>query len=154
MTKSIKLTEADLAIIRILQQDGRRAYADIAAEIGLAPSTVQQRANRLINAGVIKITALVDPMVVGISVMGLLSVKVDSKYLLDAAKAIGEFNEVDYVVICTGSYNLLVEIACQDNDAVLRFISNELAQVEGVRDVETSLYLRIVKDTDQWIGPS
>ncbi|MDM8518480.1 Lrp/AsnC family transcriptional regulator [Anaerolineales bacterium HSG6] len=154
MTKSIKLTETDLAIIRILQQDGRRAYADIAVEIGLAPSTVQQRANRLINAGVIKITALVDPMVVGISVMGLLSVKVDSKYLLDAAKAIGEFNEVDYVVICTGSYNLLVEIACQDNDAVLRFISNELAQVEGVRDVETSLYLRIVKDTDQWIGPS
>ncbi len=153
MPKPHKVDDIDLAIIRILQKDGRRPYADIAAELKLAPSTVQQRANRLIDAGLLKITALVDPLTLGISVLAMVAIKVDGTRLREAATEIGKFGEVDYVVICTGPYDILIEVACHNNDDLLDFISNKLAKVEGVREIETFLYLRIVKDSDQWTVP-
>lgn len=150
MVKLHKIDDVDLAIIRILQQDGRRAFADIAAELKLAPSTIQQRANRLIDGGVIKITALVDPATIGLSVVATMAIKADGTRLREAAAEISQFQEVDYVVICTGPYDILVEAACHSNDELLSFISDKLAKVEGVREIETFLYLRIVKDSDQW----
>ena len=153
MAKLHKIDDIDLAIIRILQQDGRRAFADIAAELKLAPSTIQQRANRLIDGGVIKITALVDPATVGLSVLATMAIKADGTRLREAAADISQFQEVDYVVICTGPYDILVEAACHSNDELLSFISDKLAKVEGVREIETFLYLRIVKDSDQWNAP-
>ena len=153
MSKIHKIDEVDLAIIRILQKDGRRSYADIANELRLAPSTIQQRANRLIDSGVVKIAALVDPVTVGISVFAMIAIKVDGTRLREAAVDIGKFEETDYVVICTGPYDILIEVACQSNDDLLSFISDKLAKVEGVREIETFLYLRTIKDSDQWSIP-
>ena len=153
MSKTHKIDEVDLAIIKILQQDGRRSYADIASELRLAPSTIQQRANWLIDSGVIKIAALVDPVTVGISVFAMLAIKVDGTRLREAAADIGRFEETDYVVICTGPYDILIEVACHSNDDLLSFISDKLAKVAGVREIETFLYLRTVKDSDQWSIP-
>lgn len=151
--KSYKVDETDLAIIRMLQKDGRRRYADIATELGLAASTVQQRANRLIDAGLVKITALVDPVTLGISVPAMIAIKADGRMLREAAKEITKFPEVDYVVICTGTYDILIEVACRSNDDLLSFISDKLAKVDGVREIDTFLYLRIMKDSDQWMVP-
>ena len=153
MAKSHRVDDTDLAIIRILQKDGRRSYADIATELRLAPSTVQQRANRLIEAGILKITALVDPRIVDISVFAMIAIKVDGTRLREAAADIGKFEETDYVVICTGPYDILIEVACRSNDDLLSFISDKLAKVQGVREIETFLYLRTVKDSDQWSIP-
>jgi len=134
----------------MLQLDGRRSYADIAAELGLASSTIQQRANRLIELGYIKVTALVDPTVTGLSVWATIAIKAKGTRLREAAAAIAKFSEVYYVVICTGTYDILIEVACENNDELLSFISDKLAEVEGVREIETFLYLRIVKDSYQW----
>jgi Lrp/AsnC family transcriptional regulator for asnA, asnC and gidA len=153
MAKSHRVDETDLAIIRILQRDGRRAYADIAIELGLAPSTVQQRANRLVETGIVKIAALVDPTTLGISIFAMIAIKADGTRLREAAADIGKFEETDYVVICTGPYDILIEVACRSNEHLLSFISDKLAKVEGVREIETFLYLRTVKDTDQWTIP-
>jgi Lrp/AsnC family transcriptional regulator for asnA, asnC and gidA len=150
VTKPPKIDEVDLAIIRKLQADGRRPYADIAAELGLSPSTVQQRANRLIDSGLLKVTAVADPITLGVSVLATIAIKADGTMLREAAAEIGKFSEVDYVVICTGTYDILIEVACRDNDDLLSFISDKLAEVEGVREIETFLYLRIVKNTYQW----
>ena len=150
MAKSSKVEDTDLAIIRKLQADGRRPYADIATELGLATSTVQQRANRLIDLGLLKITAATDPMTLGISVMATVAIKADGTMLREAAADIAKFSEVGYVAICTGPYDILIEVACRDNDHLLDFISDKPAEVEGVREIETFLYLRIVKNTDQW----
>jgi Lrp/AsnC family transcriptional regulator for asnA, asnC and gidA len=149
MAKS-KVDDIDVAIIRKLQLDGRRPYAEIAAELGLSPSTVQQRANRLIDAGLVKITAVADPITLGISVQATIAIKADGTMLREAAAEIGKFSEVDYVVICTGPYDILIEVACKDSDDLLSLISDKLAEVEGVREIMTFSYLRIVKNTYQW----
>ncbi len=150
MSKQYKVDETDLAILRILQEDGRRSFADMAAELKLAPSTVQQRTNRLLESGVIKIRGVTDNVVLGINVAATIAIKADGTRLRKIAGELGKFSEVSYVVICTGPYDLLIEVGCRDNDHLLSLISDKIAQVKGVREMETFVYLRIVKNTYQW----
>ena len=150
MAKTRPVDETDLAIIRRLQVDGRRAYADIAAELGLAPSTVQQRTHRLLRSGLIEVHAVTDPVAMGVPVTATIAVKADGTRLREAAADIARFSEVGYVVICTGPYDILLEVGCKDNDHLLEFISSKLSKVHGVRETETFLYLRFVKNTYQW----
>lgn len=145
-----KLDKIDLAIIRHLQKDGRRPYVEIAADLGLAASTVQQRATRLIESNLVQITAVTDPATIGYPVAATIAIKVEGIRLLEAAAAIEKFAEVGYVALCTGPYDILIEVGCRDNDEMLNFISGKLAKVKGVRETETFLYLRIVKNTYQW----
>ncbi len=153
MARTQQVDETDLAIVRILQDDGRRPYASIAAELGLAPSTIQQRANRLFDLGLVRVTAVTDPIAMGVPVTATIAVKVDGVRLREAAAEIGEFDEVGWVVICTGRYDVLIEVACRDNDHLLGFVSDKLAQVQGVRNTEAFVYLRIVKNATQWGVP-
>jgi len=146
------LDRLDLSIIRCLQKDGRRPYAEIAAQLGISASTVQQRTARLIDSGAIQITAVADPATLGYPVAATVAVKVDGVRLKAAAAAIAKFSEVGYVAICTGSNDLLLEVGCRDNDELIDFISSKLSKIKGVRESEIYLYLRIVKNTYQW-GP-
>ncbi len=150
MAKRYDVDETDLAIIRLLEEDGRRPFTEIADELKLAASTVQQRATRLIDHGLLKVRAIVDPSVLGLPVNATLAVKCDGAKMLQAANEIARFDEVDYVVVCTGPYDILMEVACRDNDDLLRFISDSLAHVDGVRNIETFLYLRMVKNSYKW----
>jgi Lrp/AsnC family transcriptional regulator for asnA, asnC and gidA len=63
---------------------------------------------------------------------------------------VAAFPEVDYVVIAAGSYDLLIEVVCEDNESLLRFLTERLRTIDGVRDTETFVYLRMVKQTYQW----
>lgn len=150
MSKEYKVDETDLEILHILQEDGRRSFADMAAELRLAPSTVQQRTNRLIENGIVKIRGVTDNHVLGIHVTATIAIKADATRLRQIAEELGKFPEVSYVVICTGTHDLLIEVGCRDNDHLLSLISDKLAKVKGVREMETFVYLRIVKNTYQW----
>ena len=66
------------------------------------------------------------------------------------ARAVAEMPEVDYVVITAGTYDLLIETVCEDNEALLRFLTEKLRSLHGVRETETFVYLRMVKQTYQW----
>ena len=137
----------------MLQMDGRRPYADIANELGLAASTVQQRANALIDSGLIKIRAVTDPVALGVPVTATIALKIEGTRITEVADILAEFEEVGWLVICTGSFDLFIEIACRDNGHLLDFISNKLSLIEGIRTTETFIYLAIVKNTFQWGVP-
>ena len=149
MNKDYQIDDTDIAIIRHLQQDGRRHYAEIASDLGLAASTVQQRANRLIDSGVLKIRADIDPRVLGIPITGVIGIKIEGQYLRDAAKKISNFEEIGWVAICAGPYDILAELACKSNDHLLNILES-LSKIDGVRTTETLLYLKIEKNTYQW----
>ncbi len=148
-SKQYVLTDVDKKIVKKLQADGRRAYADIAAELGMAPSTVQQRANKLMERGLLKVRAVTDPIKMGVPVVGSLSLKVDGRLIRKVAEQVASFPEVGYVVICAGSCDIQLEIACTDNDHFLNMIS-EFSEIEGVKSTETFIYLKIVKNVYQW----
>jgi Lrp/AsnC family transcriptional regulator for asnA, asnC and gidA len=63
---------------------------------------------------------------------------------------VSAFPEVDYVVITAGTFDLLIEVVCENNEALLQFLTEKLRAVDGVRDTETFVYLRMVKQTYQW----
>ncbi|TFV86647.1 Lrp/AsnC family transcriptional regulator [Blastococcus sp. CT_GayMR16] len=142
------LDDISRAIIEQLQEDGRRPYARIAAAVGLSEAAVRQRVQRLLDAGVMQIVAVTDPLQVGFSRQAMVGVRTlgDTRTVADA---LAEFDEVDYVVITAGSIDLLVEVVCEDDDQLLDIVSM-IRATEGVESTETFLYLGLRKQTYAW----
>ncbi|HEC23353.1 MAG TPA: Lrp/AsnC family transcriptional regulator [Chloroflexi bacterium] len=153
MKTSKQIDAIDLAIIRMLNLDGRRSYANIAAELGLSPSTVQQRANRLINEGLLTIRGMVHPADLGDMIMAMIAIKAEGTRLRQVAAEVGKLPAVRWVVICAGQYDILLEVVCEDNNHLLSLISKELAKIDGVRETVTFPYLEITKRAHEWILP-
>ena len=146
---SIELDPTDRAIIEALRQDGRAANSAIAAELGVAEGTVRQRIKKLIDAGVFRVTGLVNPEILPDHQLCVLGLKVDeSKQLETRARDVGRLEEVRSVAIVTGRYDLLVEVLVSSNQGLIHFLSESLARVPGITSSETFLLL---KTYDKWI---
>jgi Lrp/AsnC family transcriptional regulator for asnA, asnC and gidA len=144
------VSELDKRIIEHLQQDGRRPFTRIAAELGVSEAAVRARTNRLVERGILQIVGVTDPLKLGFQQMAMVGVRCERDKLVEVAERVAEFAEVDYVVITAGTYDLLVETVCEDNTALLQFLAEKLRAIDGVRDTETFVYLRMVKQTYQW----
>jgi len=145
-----EMSALDQEILRHLQEDGRRPFTQIAAELGVSEAAVRARTNRLIERGVLQIVGVTDPLKLGYDQMAMIGVRCEGDQLLAAAEAISALPEVIYVVVTAGSYDLLVETVCEDNEALLGFLADRLRKVPGVVSTETFVYLRIVKQIYQW----
>ncbi len=143
--------DLDRAIVAALADDGRRPFTAVARDVGLSEAAVRQRYARLVDSGVLHVVPVTDPMELGFHVMALIGAKVDGGKLNIAAERIAAFGETSYVVLCTGSFDLLIEVVCKDNQHLLTFLEEQLARVPGVRDAETFLYLRLVKENYNWL---
>jgi Lrp/AsnC family transcriptional regulator for asnA, asnC and gidA len=148
-----EVTELDKRIIEHLQEDGRRPFTRIAAELGVSEAAVRARTNRLLESGIVQIVGVTDPLRLGFGQMAMIGVRCEADRLLAVAEQVATFPEVDYVVLTAGTYDLLIETVCEDNEALLRFLAERLRAVDGVRDTETFVYLRMVKQTYQWGTP-
>jgi Lrp/AsnC family transcriptional regulator for asnA, asnC and gidA len=82
--------------------------------------------------------------------MAMIGIRCESSKLIEVAEQLAKMPEVDYVVITAGSYDLLIETVCEDNDALLVFLAERLRAIDGVRETETFVYLRLVKQTYQY----
>ena len=144
------VSDLDKRIIEHLQADGRRPFTQIAAELGVSEAAVRARTNRLIERGILQVVGVTDPLKLGFHQMAMIGVRCESAELVTVADQIAAMPEVDYVVITAGTYDLLVETVCEDNEALLRFLTEKLRALDGVRETETFVYLRMVKQTYQW----
>ena len=143
------LDDVSKAIIEQLQQDGRRSYAAIGKVVGLSEAAVRQRVQRLIDAGVMQVVAVTDPLELGFARQAMVGVRVDGT-LEPVADALAALDEVDYVVITAGSFDLLVEVVCESDDHLLELISAQSARSTGVVATETFMYLNLRKQTYSW----
>jgi len=144
--------EIDLEIIKILNDDGRASFAQIAQALGVSPGMVRQRYNRLVEEGVLQVVAITNPLLMGYTIMAQIGVKANVNRLGEIADQIAVFEEVIYLVLLTGSYDLLIEVVCRDRSHLLDFLTNKLHSVEGVKEAETFIYLRIAKEVYTWAG--
>ncbi|MEZ5097974.1 MAG: Lrp/AsnC family transcriptional regulator [Nocardioides sp.] len=140
------LDDVSKAIIEQLQQDGRRSYAAIGKVVGLSEAAVRQRVQRLIEAGVMQVVAVTDPLELGFARQAMIGVRVQGS-LDSVADRLAELDEVDYVVITAGAYDLLVEAVCESDEALLDLVSNRIRTVPGVVGTETFMYLKLKKQT-------
>ena len=143
------LDDVSLQIIRELQRDGRRPFTTIAKSVGLSEAAVRQRVQRLLDAGVMQIVAVTDPLRVGLHRQAMVGVKVDGD-VRDIAAKLSANAEIDYVVICSGSHDLLVELTARDDEHLLEVINTQIRSIPGIRSTETFVYLRLEKQTYSW----
>ena len=146
LSHGVKTDEIDLQIIKILNRDGRASFARIAQTLGVSPGMIRQRYNRLVDEGVVQVVAITNSTQIGLSTMAQIGVRVDGKRMQEIVDQIAGFDEVIYLVLLTGSYDLFVEVVCRDREHLLDFLTNKLHAVEGVREAETFVYLRIAKE--------
>ncbi|MGQ0826036.1 MAG: Lrp/AsnC family transcriptional regulator [Actinomycetota bacterium] len=146
---SAALDDADKAIVELLQNDGRMAYTRIAAIVGLSEAAVRQRVQRLIEGNVVQIVAVTDPLRLGFRRQAMIGVKTEGD-IEAVANALAAIPEVDYVVFVSGSYDLLFEIVCEDDEHLLAILNGKIRSIPGVRTTDTYTYLRLHKQTYAW----
>jgi Lrp/AsnC family transcriptional regulator, regulator for asnA, asnC and gidA len=144
------LDDLDKAIIKCLQQDGRRPYAQIGRELKVPEATVRQRAEWLISRGIVQIVGVTDPLAMGFQQPALIGLKVEAGRLEEISQQIGALDEVTYLVVTAGRYDLVCEVVCEDNDHLLRVLTERFASIKGIRSSETLVELRFVKESYQW----
>ena len=148
-----RVSEVDRQIISRLQVDGRRAYTQIAAELGMSEAAVRARANRLIADGTLQIVGVADPLKLGYDLMALIGLTCDPGRLPELADEVAGFPEALRVVVTTGTFDMLVEVVCEDREGLLAFLSQRLGALPGILNAQTFVYLRVTKQEYQWSAP-
>jgi Lrp/AsnC family transcriptional regulator for asnA, asnC and gidA len=143
------LDEIDKAIVRALQVDGRMSYAKLGPEVGLSQAAARQRVQRLIDSGVMQVVAVTDPLSIGFTVQALIGLRADGD-LRALAASLSTHDEIDYVVIASGGFDLLVEVVCEDAAHLMRLVNDTIRATPGVRSAEVFTYLDLVKQTYSW----
>lgn len=142
LLRTARLDDLDRALVELLQADGRRPYAQLAAELGVTEKTARRRVQALVDGGVIQITAVTDPALLGYRAAALLGIEVDgTRSAAEIALDLTALPTVDYVVVAAGRYPLYAELICTDRAELLRVIEGEVRRTPGIRAVEPFLYL-------------
>ncbi len=136
-------------IIELLQTDGRMPYAAIAKQVGLSEAAVRHRVQRLVDAGVMQIVAVTDPMQMGFARQAMIGITVSGR-VRQVAAALEELDALDYIVVTTGRFDILAEVVAASDDELLDVVSEQVASIEGVTTTETFVYLRLQKQTYAW----
>jgi Lrp/AsnC family transcriptional regulator, regulator for asnA, asnC and gidA len=140
------LDEIDLQIIEALRIEGRAAFAQIAEQLGVSPGMIRQRYGRLVERGFLKVVAITNPLRMGFKTMAMVGIRVEGSKLLDVAEKISKLDEVIYMVVSSGRFDLFAEVVCRDHEDLLRFITQRLSTIDGVRESESFMHLKIVKE--------
>jgi len=140
------LDEVDRFIIESLRQDGRMAFAQIAQQLNVSPGMGRLRYNRLVETGMLRVVAISNPLRMGLNSMAMIGIRVQGNRLLEVAEKIAALVEVIYLVVCTGSYDILLEVLCRDREHLLRFMTEKLYKIEGIRETNSFVHLKIIKE--------
>ena len=145
----VALDDVSKAIIEQLQQDGRRPYASIGKAVGLSEAAVRQRVQRLQDGGVMASVAITDPVQLGFTSAAMIGVRVDGD-IEAVAEKMELMPEVDYLVVCAGSFDILAEVIAEDDDHLLDVVNRHIRAIPSVRSTETFVYLKLRKQIYTW----
>jgi Lrp/AsnC family transcriptional regulator for asnA, asnC and gidA len=140
------LDAIDLKIMESLREDGRIAFAQIAEQLNVSPGMIRMRYNRMVEMGFLKVVAITNPLRMGYEAMAMIGIRTDGKKMLEVADKIAAFDEVVYLIVTSGRFDIIAEVFCLDHADLLRFLTEKLYSIEGVRESESFLQLKIVKE--------
>jgi Lrp/AsnC family transcriptional regulator, regulator for asnA, asnC and gidA len=137
------------AIIRELQRDGRTSYSEIGKRVGLSEAAVRQRVGKLTESGVMQIVAVTDPSQLGFHRQAMIGIRVtgDARTIAEKIKTI---DQVDYLVLTTGRFDMLAELVCVDDNELREVLHGAIRTTPGVVDTETFTYLSLEKEHYDW----
>ena len=146
------LDETDFAILSHLQKDGRMSFTVIAKKLKVSIGTVRTRFNKLIEEGAISIIGRVDPAKVGFHCYAQIAVNVRPASLKDkVAKLISKSQEVSFLALTSGEFDMEVDVMCRDNDHLMEFVE-KISRIEGVHQTRTTIYFKVFKYAQPDLG--
>ncbi len=146
------LDEVDRSIILALQADGRMSYARLADKVELSQPAVRQRVNKLMEAGVMEVVAVTDPLQLGYRVHADLGLNVtgDPRHVVSALQSLPE---VVYLRYTAGRFEIMAEVLFETSEELHAFVNGRLREIPGIDQVETIILLERVKETHDWGVP-
>lgn len=149
ISRAVPLDDVSKAIIEQLQIDGRKSYSDIGRAVELSEAAVRQRVQKLIDSGVMQIVAVTDPLQLGFYRQAMIGIRTtgDTRTVGDA---IADIDAVEYVVLTAGSFDMLAEVVCEDDDSLLELLNERIRAVPGVVQTEVFTYLQLKKQQYNW----
>ena len=141
-----RLDNIDQHIIEAMRKDGRVAFAQIAEQLNVSPGMIRQRYNRLVELGYLRVVAVTNPLMMGMRTLALIGIRTDGRKMLQVAENVAKIKEVVYLVIVSGRYDIMAEVFCKDDEDMLKFLTEKLAKVDGIRETETFMHMKIMKE--------
>ena len=152
MRGSPVLNQLDMAILSYLKNDGRIPFTFIAQELGVAEGAVRKRVARLVEDGIVEIKAVVDPFKVGMNFVTIIGLDVEGDSPDKVVAQLAEAPQVRYVAVSAGAHDVMVEAVFSSNDELYTFLTQTLRKMPGIRSSETSLVLKVCKESSSWNG--
>jgi Lrp/AsnC family transcriptional regulator for asnA, asnC and gidA len=151
---TFSLDAIDRQIVALLSEDGRISSAEITRRIGhVSERAVRYRIERLVRAGVVKITAIVNPQAVGYRVTGDVIIEVAPGMLQAVAEQLCSLDNISYVAGSVGDGDLSAQVYARDTEDLLRFVDEVIGKVQGVSRTRTVVVPWKLKDIYQWRIP-
>jgi len=149
-----EIDKVDVKIVNFLLENGRMPSSEIARRVGdISERAVRYRIERMIEEGVIYVTAIVSPQAFGLNTFADVWLEVESDKILEVANKMVEFENVSYVACAIGETDVSIQIVAEDTEAIYRFVTEVVRKVPGVRKTVTSIVPIVLKDVYQWRVP-
>ncbi|MBS7621076.1 Lrp/AsnC family transcriptional regulator [Candidatus Bathyarchaeota archaeon] len=140
------MDELDLKILKLLEEDGRLAFMEIAKKLRLSESTIRKKVQALKEKGVIKrFTVEIDPAKIGLNTVAIVGIDVDPPKLLEVAQKLCEFKEIRCVATSTGDHMIMTEIWTRNGRELTRLISEKIGPIEGIKKICPAIILEKLK---------
>ena len=145
----------DIKIVNLLLEDGRMPASEISRRMGdISERAVRYRIDRMVNEGVIQISAVAKPQAFGLTTIADVWLEVESDRILEVARKLAEYDHVSYVACGIGESDVSIQIVAKDTGEIYQFVTEVVRKVPGVRKTTTSIVPLIIKDVYQWRVPA
>ena len=150
-----EIDNTDYDIVTLLMEDGRMPASEIARRLGdVSERTVRYRIERMVEEGLMRISAVVNPQALGYIVIADVFIEVESDLIAEVAEKVAQYENVSYVAYSIGETDVSLQIVAQDTTEVYHFVTEQIRTIRGVRKTTTSIVPSIVKDVYQWRIPA
>lgn len=151
----LKIDETDREIVNLLMEDGRMNAAEMARRLGegISERAIRYRIHRMLDEGIIHISAIANPQALGYLVLADVFIEVEPGQTTQVARHLAEHESISYVACSIGERDISVQVVAHDNAEVYYLTTNFIGCLAGVRKVTTSIVPLTVKDVYQWRIP-
>ena len=140
------LDQIDVQILQHLQKDGRKSFTDISQEMGVSVGMIRNRYQKLIESNILHIIGWTDPVMAGLNAYARVNIKVRPSHRIpQIVEELIKINEISFVALTSGIYDIEVNLTCVNNKHLLDTINQKIHALDGVFETNTTMYLDVRK---------
>lgn len=150
MSPAVSMDDIDRQIITALQVDGRRAFNQIAEDLGIPASSVRYRTHRLEELGILQIVGIANPLAIGFDRLAMICIRTAPGKARAVCSALALLPETSYVILTSGQYDVMAEVICRDIEHFTNVVNDQMDAIDGIVSTESFFVLEVHKLAYGW----